>query len=122
MAETLFIFKWGKKKNEYKFVSKQSDKWQSEHGSSLVIIIKCFNFTGTICRFLEQQENSSRKGLETIVLVFDSCDSEIYEVLVPLYFPRSVGEEQIALLQLPSFGVGGPDGEHLFPDRQDRFE
>lgn len=55
------------------------------------------------------------------MLVFDSCDSEIYEVLVPLYFPRSVGEEQIALLQLPSFGVGGPDGEHLFPDRQIRI-
>ncbi|XP_075211843.1 protein GDAP2 homolog isoform X2 [Lycorma delicatula] len=75
----------------------------------------------TIRRFLEQQENSGRKGLETIVLVVDSCDSGIYEVLVPLYFPRSVGEERIALLQLPSSGVGGPDGEPLFPDRQIRI-
>lgn len=72
-------------------------------------------------RFLENQAASSAQGLETVVLVVDSCDSGIYEVLMPLYFPRSLGEERAAILQLPSTGVGGPNGEPLFPDRQIRI-
>lgn len=75
----------------------------------------------TVRRFLEQQHESGGGGLETVVLVVESGDSGIYEVLMPLYFPRSLGEERVALLQLPSSGVGGPDGEPLFPDRQIRI-
>ncbi|XP_054266039.1 protein GDAP2 homolog [Macrosteles quadrilineatus] len=73
----------------------------------------------TIRRFLEKQQKTGVKGLDTIVLAVDSCDGGIYEVLMPLYFPRSPGEERAAVLQLP--GVGGPDGEPLFPDRQIRI-
>lgn len=53
------------------------------------------------------------------MVAVDSCDGGIYEVLMPLYFPRSLGEERAAVLQLP--GTGGPDGEPLFPDRQIRI-
>ncbi|XP_039290459.1 protein GDAP2 homolog isoform X2 [Nilaparvata lugens] len=74
----------------------------------------------TVRRFLEQQIGGG-SGVETVVLVVESCDAGIYEVLLPLYFPRSVGEERMALLQLPSAGVGGPDGEPLHPDRQIRI-
>lgn len=73
-------------------------------------------FLGTVRRFLENHGNS----LNTIVFVVENSDLGIYEVLMPLYFPRSKYEEESACWQLPS-NVGGPDGEPLLPDRQIRI-
>lgn len=50
----------------------------------------------------------------------ENIDVGIYEVLLPLYFPRSLQEQEMALWQLPA-SVGGPDGEPLLPDRQIRI-
>jgi hypothetical protein len=67
-------------------------------------------------RFLEQHYNS----LDLVVFAVENIDVGIYEVLLPLYFPRSLQEEETALWQLPA-SVGGPDGEPLLPDRQIRI-
>lgn len=73
-------------------------------------------FTGTIRRFLEHHENF----LDTIVFALESTDRSIYDVLLPLYFPRSQTEEDAARWQLP-VDLGGPDGEPLLPDREIRI-
>lgn len=73
-------------------------------------------FTGTIRRFLEQHSDA----FNCVVLVLDPSDLGIYEVLLPLYFPRNPEEEETACWQLPS-DVGGIDGEPLLPDRQIRI-
>ncbi|XP_063244031.1 protein GDAP2 homolog [Bacillus rossius redtenbacheri] len=70
----------------------------------------------TVRRFLEKHGSS----LETVVFAIGNADIGIYEVLLPLYFPRSPQEEQNALWQLPA-NVGGPDGEPIQPDRQIRI-
>ena len=50
-----------------------------------------------------------------MVLVVDAMDAGIYEVLMPLYFPRDETEEQRARFQLPvrkgGGGVVGGGGE-----------
>jgi hypothetical protein len=58
--------------------------------------------------------------LDLVVFAVENIDVGIYEVLLPLYFPRSLQEEEMALWQLP-VNVGGPDGEPLLPDRQIRI-
>lgn len=73
-------------------------------------------FIGTVRRFLEQYSDT----VTCIVLVLESCDLGIYEVLLPLYFPRTTAEEENARWQLPS-DIGGMDGEPLLPDRQIRI-
>ncbi|ENN73746.1 hypothetical protein YQE_09642, partial [Dendroctonus ponderosae] len=70
----------------------------------------------TVRRFLERHGNS----LDTVIFVVDKVDLGIYEVLLPLYFPRSKQEEDAARYQLPS-DVGGPDGEPIMADRQIRI-
>lgn len=70
----------------------------------------------TVRRFLERHRNS----LDLVVFAVENIDIGIYEVLLPLYFPRSLQEEETALWQLPA-SVGGPDGEPLLPDRQIRI-
>ncbi|XP_066256772.1 protein GDAP2 homolog [Euwallacea similis] len=70
----------------------------------------------TVRRFLERHGNS----LDTVIFVVDKVDLGIYEVLLPLYFPRSKQEEDAARYQLPS-DIGGPDGEPIMPDRQIRI-
>ena len=65
---------------------------------------------------MEQHGNS----LDLVILAVENIDVGIYEVLLPLYFPRSIQEEKTALWQLPA-NVGGPDGEPLLPDRQIRI-
>ena len=75
-----------------------------------------FVFSGTIRRFLEQHGSL----LDLVILAVENIDVGIYEVLLPLYFPRSIQEEQAALWQLP-LNVGGPDGEPVLPDRQIRI-
>ncbi|KAF6207838.1 hypothetical protein GE061_016287 [Apolygus lucorum] len=59
--------------------------------------------------------------LETVVLVVESADSGIYEVLLPLYFPRNKKEERAALLQLPAGKTYGLFGEPVHPERQIRI-
>lgn len=71
---------------------------------------------GTIRRFLEQYGDS----VTCIVLVLEPCDLGIYEVLLPLYFPRNLAEQDNACWQLPN-DIGGTDGEPLLPDRQIRI-
>lgn len=70
---------------------------------------------------MENQESKGDCHLEYVVLAVESCDAGIYEVLLPLYFPRSNKEEEAALLQLPTGKNYGPFGEPIFPDRQIRI-
>lgn len=72
--------------------------------------------SGTIRRFLEKHGTL----IDLIVLALDSGDRSIYEVLTPLYFPRSPAEEDAARWQLPA-DVGGPHGEPVLPDREIRI-
>ena len=76
---------------------------------------------GTIRRILEYHESKGDCYLETVVLAVESCDAGIYEVLLPLYFPRSIKEEEAAVLQLPTGKNYGLFGEPVFPDRQIRI-
>lgn len=77
----------------------------------------CPFFSGTVRRFLDHYGSS----LDTIVFAIDEVvDWGIYQVLMPLYFPRSKMEEEAARWQLPS-DVGGNDGEPILPDRQIRI-
>ncbi|XP_049821406.1 protein GDAP2 homolog isoform X2 [Aethina tumida] len=70
----------------------------------------------TVRRFLEQHGSS----LDTVIFVVDKLDVGIYEVLLPLYFPRSKFEQDAARWQLPA-DVGGTMGEPIMPDRQIRI-
>ncbi|XP_050500642.1 protein GDAP2 homolog [Diabrotica virgifera virgifera] len=70
----------------------------------------------TVRRFFENHGSS----IDTVIFVIDKVDLGIYEVLLPLYFPRSKLEEESARYQLPS-DTGGPDGEPIMPDRQIRI-
>lgn len=70
----------------------------------------------TIRRFLEHWGN----GLERLVLVVDSIDVSIYEILMPLYFPRCTEEEDAASHLLP-LDLGDEFGEPVIPDRQIRI-
>lgn len=73
-------------------------------------------FLGTVRRFLEKYPNA----FDVLVFVVDSSDFGIYEILLPLYFPRSKAEENKARWLLPS-NIGGFEGEPLLPDRQIRI-
>ncbi|CAL4068407.1 unnamed protein product, partial [Meganyctiphanes norvegica] len=70
----------------------------------------------TIRRFLEHWGGS----LERLVLVVDSIDVSIYEILMPLYFPRTKPEEDAASHLLP-LDLGDEFGEPVIPDRQIRI-
>lgn len=47
------------------------------------------------------QEELGCVTVHTIVLAVEGCDASMYEVLLPLYFPRSLQEERTAVLRLP---------------------
>ncbi|XP_031783736.1 protein GDAP2 homolog [Nasonia vitripennis] len=70
----------------------------------------------TVRRFLEQYSES----FNCVIFVLEPCDLGIYEVLLSLYFPRTLAEEENACWQLPS-DIGGMDGEPQLPDRQIRI-
>ncbi|KAH0817770.1 hypothetical protein GEV33_005022 [Tenebrio molitor] len=70
----------------------------------------------TVRRFLEHHGSS----FDIVIFAVDNTDLGIYEVLLPLYFPRSKFEEDAARWQLPS-DIGGHDGEPMLPDRQIRI-
>ena len=67
-------------------------------------------------RFLENFSES----IELVVFVVEDIDVGIYELLMPLYFPRSVHEEEYALYYLPQ-DVGGDNGEPVIPEREIRI-
>lgn len=75
-----------------------------------------FFFLGTVRRFLEHHGSS----LDTVIFALENTDLGIYEVFMPLYFPRSKYEEDAARWQLPT-DIGGSDGEPMLPDRQIRI-
>jgi len=74
-----------------------------------------FSLLGTVRRFLEQYDS-----LTCVIFVLEPCDLGIYEILLPLYFPRNLAEQDNACWQLPN-DIGGMDGEPLLPDRQIRI-
>ena len=47
------------------------------------------------------QEELGCVVVHTVILVVENCDASMYEVLLPLYFPRSLQEERTAVLRLP---------------------
>ena len=67
-------------------------------------------------RFLENHLDS----IELIVFAVDDMDIGFYELLMPLYFPRSEPEEEYALYYLP-LDVGGENGEPVIPEREIRI-
>ncbi|XP_026280834.1 protein GDAP2 homolog isoform X2 [Frankliniella occidentalis] len=71
----------------------------------------------TLRRHLELPSYSQ---LDAVVLAVDNVDLSIYEVLLPLYFPRSSAEEAQSRWLLPA-DIGGSLGEPVLPDRQIRI-
>jgi hypothetical protein len=67
-------------------------------------------------RFLDKHSSQ----IDTLVFAVENSEVGIYELLLPLYFPRSLQEELHAARHLPSC-VGGLDGEPVLPDRQIRI-
>nr|XP_053648910.1 protein GDAP2 homolog isoform X1 [Cherax quadricarinatus]XP_053648911.1 protein GDAP2 homolog isoform X1 [Cherax quadricarinatus] len=70
----------------------------------------------TVRRFLEHWG----QNLERILFVADSIDVSIYEILMPLYFPRSSQEEDSSCYLLP-VDLGDEYGEPVIPGRQIRI-
>ncbi|XP_042224075.1 protein GDAP2 homolog isoform X3 [Homarus americanus] len=70
----------------------------------------------TVRRFLEHWGQS----VERVIFVADSIDVSIYEILMPLYFPRSSEEEECSRYLLPT-DLGDEYGEPVIPDRQIRI-
>lgn len=58
--------------------------------------------------------------MNTVIFAVENADRAIYDVLMPLYFPRSDAEEDAARWQLPA-DVGGSHGEPIMPDREIRI-
>ena len=67
-------------------------------------------------RFLENFGHD----LDLIVFAVDSDEVGIYDLLMPLYFPRSHREQEYALYSLPC-DIGGKNGEPIIPERQIRI-
>ena len=73
-------------------------------------------FSGTVRRFLEKYGES----IDLVIFVVEDVDVGIYELLMPLYYPRSKKEEEYALYYLPK-DIGGENGEAYIPERQMRI-
>lgn len=67
-------------------------------------------------RFMEKHSDD----FELIIFAVEDVDVGIYELLLPLYFPRSQDEEDFATFCLPS-DIGGEEGEPVIPERQIRI-
>lgn len=67
-------------------------------------------------RFLEHYNDS----IELIVFAVEDIDIGFYELLMPLYFPRSQPEAEYALYYLPQ-DIGGDYGEPVIPEREIRI-
>ncbi|XP_067123073.1 protein GDAP2 homolog [Centruroides vittatus] len=70
----------------------------------------------TVRRFLENYEDS----IDIIIFTVEDVDIGIYELLLPLYYPRNKQEEEYGLYYLP-VDTGGKDGEPYIPERQIRI-
>lgn len=70
----------------------------------------------TVRRFLEKNDNA----FELVVFVVENEDVGVYELLMPLYFPRNKLEELYAALHLPE-DIGNETGEPVNADRQIRI-
>lgn len=70
----------------------------------------------TVRRFLERFGHD----IELIVFAVDSSEVGIYDLLMPLYFPRSQREQEYAQYCLPC-DVGGEMGEPIIAERQIRI-
>ncbi|ESO93247.1 hypothetical protein LOTGIDRAFT_232697 [Lottia gigantea] len=70
----------------------------------------------TIRRFLEKFGNS----FDIVVLVCNDENLDIYNHVLPLYFPRNSKEEEYAISNLPS-DVGNENGEPVILERQIRI-
>ncbi|KAI1286806.1 Protein GDAP2 -like protein [Halotydeus destructor] len=70
----------------------------------------------TVRRFLEKYGQE----IDLVVFAVEDIDVGIYEILMPLYFPRSEKEEEYALYCLPR-DIGGQNGEPVILERQIRI-
>ncbi|KAG8192420.1 hypothetical protein JTE90_017954 [Oedothorax gibbosus] len=70
----------------------------------------------TVRRFLEKYGGA----VDLVVFAVEDVDVGIYELLMPLYYPRSKEEEEYALYYLPK-DIGGENGEAYIPERQMRI-
>ncbi|ELU00298.1 hypothetical protein CAPTEDRAFT_229066 [Capitella teleta] len=70
----------------------------------------------TLRRFLEKFGSD----IDLIVFVVTGKDLEVYNSLLPLYFPRSQSEEDFAAYHLPE-DIGNEDGEPVIAERRIRI-
>lgn len=70
----------------------------------------------TVRRFLEKYGSD----IDVIVFVCDDESYDVYENLLPLYFPRSPAEERECISRLPE-DIGNEIGEPVIPERQIRI-
>lgn len=70
----------------------------------------------TVRRFLEKYPDA----LDSLLFVCSDETYEIYRKLLPLYFPRSIKEEEESLSRLPK-DIGNEDGEPIIKERQIRI-
>lgn len=69
---------------------------------------------GTIRRFMEQFPD----GFQSIVFCFDSIDElEVYQHILPLYFPRTLAEKRRSIQELPQ-DIGNEYEEPIVEDRK----
>jgi len=92
--------------------NKKYPRWDAAH-----VVLR------TVRRFLEQPTGGGGDRLEKIVFcVLDKDDLEIYNTLMPAYFPRTSEEEAEQVGHLPDGGVGKAIGDEwgtiVFEDRQ----
>ncbi|XP_075506951.1 uncharacterized protein LOC142543524 isoform X1 [Primulina tabacum] len=72
----------------------------------------------TVRRFIEKQKD---KIHAVVFCTTTASDTEIYKRLLPLYFPRDIHEEEIAISKLPA-DVGDENGETIIDERKIRIE
>ncbi|XP_025098493.1 protein GDAP2 homolog [Pomacea canaliculata] len=70
----------------------------------------------TVRRFLEKYPDT----LDTLLFVCTDDNLEVYRRLLPLYFPRSIKEEEESIPKLPK-DIGNEDGEPIIEERQIRI-
>lgn len=92
--------------------NKKFPRWDAAH-----VVLR------TVRRFLEQPTGGGGDRLEKVVFcLLDKDDLEIYNTLLPAYFPRTEEEEAEQVGHLPDGGVGKAIGNEwgtiIFEDRQ----